>query len=65
MPTGHRRWWPPGWRAYSGRSGLTWTDHDGTRRASIVSYDKTSAEQRKQQLEGACCTNVRCHPQTI
>jgi hypothetical protein len=50
---------------YSGRSGLTWTDPDSTRRASVVSYDKTGAEQRKQQLEGAGCTNVGCHPQTI
>ncbi|MFF2128683.1 hypothetical protein ACFVW1_25490 [Streptomyces olivochromogenes] len=49
----------------AGRSSLTWTDHDGTRQASAVSYDKTSAEQRKQQLEGAGRTNMRCHPQTI
>ncbi|MFH9968540.1 hypothetical protein ACH4PR_45840 [Streptomyces mirabilis] len=65
MPTGHRRWRLPRGRVHSGRSGLTWTDPDGTRRASVVSYDKTSAEQRKQQPEGAGCTNVQCHPQTI
>lgn len=38
--------------------GLTWTDPDGTTRADVVSYDKTSAEQRKRRLEVAGCTAV-------
>ena len=38
--------------------GLTWTDPDGTPRAASVSYDKASAEQRKQELEAAGCTQV-------
>lgn len=29
---------------------LTWTEPDGTRRASAVAYDKTTAEQRKTEL---------------
>lgn len=31
--------------------GITWTDADGTRRASGVSYDKPSADDRKKQIE--------------
>lgn len=31
--------------------GITWTDPAGVRRASSVSYDKTSASHRKQRLE--------------
>lgn len=38
--------------------GLTWTDASGTRRASGVSYDKGSAEGRKQRLEGEGATDV-------
>lgn len=38
--------------------GLTWTDLDGTPRASVVSYDQASAEQRKARLEAAGCTAV-------
>ncbi|QDO05366.1 hypothetical protein OHB25_03405 [Streptomyces mirabilis] len=37
---------------------LTWTDPDGTPRAAAVSYDKTSADRRKAQLE-ADCTDVQ------
>ncbi|MGW1616472.1 hypothetical protein ACWCQZ_44920 [Streptomyces sp. NPDC002285] len=32
---------------------LTWTDPDGTPRASAVAYDKTTAEQRQAELENA------------
>lgn len=39
--------------------GLTWTDPDGMPRASVVSYDKTSADGRKVELEAAGCTEVR------
>ncbi|MGW6741611.1 hypothetical protein ACWGDX_12945 [Streptomyces sp. NPDC055025] len=39
--------------------GLTWTDLDGISRAAAVSYDKASAEHRRQQLEAAGCTRVR------
>lgn len=39
--------------------GLTWTDPDGTPRASGVSYDKPSAGQRKGELEAAGCTSVQ------
>jgi hypothetical protein len=38
--------------------GLTRTDPDGTPRASVVSYDKTSADRRKAELEAAGCTSV-------
>lgn len=39
--------------------GLTWTDTDGTPRATVCSYDKGSAEDRKKKLEAAKCKNVR------
>ncbi|MCX5598481.1 hypothetical protein OOK29_10050 [Streptomyces phaeochromogenes] len=39
--------------------GLTWTDPDGTPRASRVSYDQVSAEQRQQELVDAKCDKVR------
>lgn len=42
--------------------GLTWTDPDGTPRAAVVSYDKTSADRRKSELEGASCTAVEVVP---
>lgn len=38
--------------------GITWTGADGTPRASGVSYDKGSAEQRKTRLEGEGATDV-------
>jgi hypothetical protein len=38
---------------------LTWTDPAGTPRAAVVSYDKPSAGQRKQQLEAEGCTQVK------
>jgi hypothetical protein len=38
---------------------LTWTDPDGTPRASGVSYDKPSAEQRKAELDVGGCTDVQ------
>ena len=38
--------------------GLTWTDPDGTPQVSVVSYDKTSADRRKAELEAAGCTAV-------
>jgi hypothetical protein len=39
--------------------GLTWTDPDGTPRASGVSYDRASADRRKGELEGGGCTGVQ------
>lgn len=39
--------------------GLTWTDSDGTPRASGVSYDQASAEQRQAQLEAGGASNVQ------
>ena len=39
--------------------GLTWTEPDGTARASAVSYDRPSAEHRMTRLEGDGCTNVQ------
>ncbi|MGW7087487.1 hypothetical protein ACWGH2_28875 [Streptomyces sp. NPDC054871] len=39
--------------------GLTWTDPDGTPRASVCSYDKGSAEDRKLKLKAGGCTKVR------
>ncbi|MER0443147.1 hypothetical protein ABR738_00900 [Streptomyces sp. Edi4] len=38
--------------------GIRWTDIGGTPRASAVSYDKTSAEDRKAELVAAKCTDV-------
>ncbi len=37
---------------------LTWTDPQGVRRASAVSYDEPSAEDRRQRLEAEGCTDV-------
>ncbi|MFF7142222.1 hypothetical protein ACFZB5_13370 [Streptomyces nodosus] len=42
--------------------GLTWTDTDGTPRASTVAYDKPSAGHRRADLEAAGCTNVEIIP---
>ncbi|MWA08709.1 hypothetical protein [Streptomyces sp. BA2] len=39
--------------------GLTWTDPDGAARATVCSYDKASAEDRRAKLEAGGCTNVR------
>jgi hypothetical protein len=38
--------------------GLTWTDSTGTPRAAAVSYDKASADSRKERLEADGCTAV-------
>ena len=42
--------------------GITWTDPDGTRRASAVAYDKASGERRKAELEKAGATDVEIVP---
>jgi hypothetical protein len=39
--------------------GITWTDPDGTPRASVSSYDEKSADGRKAELEADGCTKVR------
>ncbi|WP_069883573.1 hypothetical protein [Streptomyces luteocolor] len=39
--------------------GLTWTDANGVPHATVCSYDKTSAEHRRQKLEADGCTSVR------
>ncbi|MPY47188.1 hypothetical protein [Streptomyces acidicola] len=41
---------------------LTWTDTDGTPRASAVAYDETSAGRQKSVLEAAGSTNVEIVP---
>ncbi|MGC4925508.1 hypothetical protein [Streptomyces sp. DT117] len=41
---------------------LTWTDANGARRASGVSYDKPSAEHRKAELEAGGATDVTIVP---
>ncbi|MGW5529445.1 hypothetical protein [Streptomyces xanthochromogenes] len=38
--------------------GIRWTDVGGTPRASAVSYDRQSAEDRKAELVAATCTDV-------
>ncbi|WP_406369738.1 hypothetical protein OG788_07945 [Streptomyces sp. NBC_00647] len=38
--------------------GLTWTDPDGTAQASVVSYDRASADDRKARLEAGGATDV-------
>lgn len=42
--------------------GLTWTSPDGAPRASAVAYDKTSADERKTELEDAGCTRIEIVP---
>ncbi|WP_439947151.1 hypothetical protein [Streptomyces sp. BBFR109] len=42
--------------------GFTWTDPDGTKRASAVAYDRTSADRQKQKLEASGCTSVEVVP---
>ncbi|UPZ27597.1 hypothetical protein MUK60_07095 [Streptomyces sp. LRE541] len=39
--------------------GITWTDADGVPHASGVSYDKPSADHRKQRLEEEGATDVK------
>lgn len=39
--------------------GILWTDPDGTPRASVVSYDKPSADGRAKELVDAKCDKVR------
>ncbi|MFS4103734.1 hypothetical protein [Streptomyces sp. PD-S100-1] len=38
--------------------GFTWTDPDGTPRASAVAYDRTSANHRRKELEAAGATDI-------
>ncbi|MEW2393143.1 hypothetical protein AB0933_32760 [Streptomyces venezuelae] len=37
---------------------LTWTDTDGVKRASAVSYDEGSARDRAEKLDAAQCTDI-------
>lgn len=41
--------------------GLTWTDLDGTPRATVTAYDKPSAQHRKDQLESAGASDIEIH----
>ncbi|MGW6289439.1 hypothetical protein [Streptomyces sp. NPDC055107] len=41
---------------------LTWTDADGKRHASAVSYDQNSADSRKAELEAGGATDVTIVP---
>ncbi|MEV5385675.1 hypothetical protein [Streptomyces sp. NPDC052721] len=41
-------------RSYS----FTWTDPDGTPRASAVAYDKVSAGRRRDELDKAGATDI-------
>lgn len=41
---------------------LTWTDADGKRRASAVSYDQNSANSRKVELKAAGASDVTVVP---
>lgn len=41
---------------------LTWTDADGVPRASAVSYDQASAEQRRDELVAAKATDIEIVP---
>ncbi|WP_435606628.1 hypothetical protein [Streptomyces ardesiacus] len=38
--------------------GFTWTDPDGTPRASAVAYDRISADRRRKELEEAGAVDV-------
>ncbi|MER7720848.1 hypothetical protein ABTX99_28550 [Streptomyces flaveolus] len=38
--------------------GFTWTDADGTPRASAVVYDEISADRRREDLEKAGATGI-------
>ncbi|MFG3585156.1 hypothetical protein [Streptomyces sp. NPDC047990] len=44
--------------------GLTWTDRDGTPRASGVSYDQASAEHRRDELAAAKASDIEIVPVT-
>lgn len=37
---------------------FTWTDPDGTPRASAVAYDRVSADRRRKELEKAGATEI-------
>ncbi|WP_432130676.1 hypothetical protein [Streptomyces tendae] len=37
---------------------FTWTDPDGTPRASAVAYDRISADRRRKELEAAGATDI-------
>lgn len=37
---------------------LTWTDPDGSRRASAVAYDRISADRRRNELEKAGASDI-------
>ncbi|WP_329472785.1 hypothetical protein OIE75_29975 [Streptomyces sp. NBC_01723] len=37
---------------------FTWTDSDGTPRASAVAYDRVSADRRRAELETAGVTDI-------
>ncbi|MFD5221323.1 hypothetical protein ACFWMH_27160 [Streptomyces tendae] len=37
---------------------FTWTDPDGTKRASAVAYDRASADRRRAELEKAGATDI-------
>ncbi|MFF0588377.1 hypothetical protein ACFYWD_20670 [Streptomyces sp. NPDC003781] len=37
---------------------FTWTDPDGTRRASAVAYDRISADRRRNELEKAGASDI-------
>ncbi|MEF9521239.1 hypothetical protein [Streptomyces sp. RB13] len=38
--------------------GFTWTDPDGTPRASAIAYDRVSADRRRKELEQAGVTDI-------
>ncbi|MFG3127312.1 hypothetical protein ACGFZU_06380 [Streptomyces tendae] len=37
---------------------FTWTDPDGTPRASAVAYDRASADRRRRELEAAGAADI-------
>ncbi|WP_047121277.1 hypothetical protein [Streptomyces leeuwenhoekii] len=41
---------------------FTWTDPEGTPRASAVAYDKASADRRERELEATGATSIRRVP---
>jgi hypothetical protein len=41
---------------------LTWTDPDGRPRASAVAYDKPSADEQRDELQAAGCTDIEIVP---
>ncbi|WHM30157.1 hypothetical protein OH540_08995 [Streptomyces sp. BPPL-273] len=38
--------------------GFTWTDTDGTPRASAIAYDRASADRRRTELETAGASDI-------